>query len=116
MRLDKIIKYGKKHSFSIVDISELIHVNKNTATKYIRDLKKANEIYIYDYKRTGGSMSILYKTGNKPDAIKPKPMTRYEYDRRWKDQVAIQRAKEREQKPVITQVVIKRDIAAAWIN
>lgn len=108
MRLDKIVKYGKRHSFTIQDVCEVLNVAKNTAEHYIKVLRKENQIYIHKYKRTGGSMTNIYKTGDKPDAIKPSPMTRYEYDRRYKNKLTHARSR--------VKVTIQRDIAAAWIN
>jgi hypothetical protein len=80
------------------EIIELTGLSNSTVSRWLRFLHvhtkgSRNLVYISEWKRTGerGNWSACWSLGyDMPDAIKPKPLTMSEYNKRWRKKQAKQ--------------------------
>jgi hypothetical protein len=107
-KIEYLLKRMETEPMSRHDMAHAINMSVVSTCKYITELKFYKKIYIYEYKKTGSSYSVYYKTGNLPDADKIKALSQAEYNKRY-------RLKHREPIRRPTKIIPRPDYAAAWL-
>lgn len=87
-------------------MAEFLKVNSKVISNYITELKYRKKIYVYEYVRTGGTPKTYYKTGDLPNAERLEPLTKKDYNDRFRMGMSNHRT---------VKFIPKMDIAASWM-
>lgn len=113
-RLEYLLDRMKSEPMNNHQMADAICCDLKCAQKYITELRFKKKIYIEKYERRSGSYAVYYMAGNKPDAIRPEPISQVESNKRYKAKTA--RVTNFNEKLGNYKFVPRMDIAASWLR
>lgn len=106
-RIDHLLSLMAKEPMNCHQMADAVNVGIKSFSKYLTEMRFKKMVHIARYDRnTIGSYTVYYMAGNFPDAVKPEPLGRAEWNRRYKE-------KTKRTKP--SNFIAKPDFAAAWL-
>lgn len=98
---------------SIHNMADAVNMGSKSISKYLTELKMKKLIHIAKYERNSiGAYTVYYMTGNKPDAIKPVPLSQKDYNERYK---AKANKPSRSKSATYSKFIPRPDYAAHWL-
>ena len=106
-RIDHLLKLMSVEPMNCHQMADAVNIGIKSFSKYLTQMRFKKLVHIARYDRnTIGSYTVYYMAGDFPDVVKPEPLGRAEWNRRYK---------EKTKRPKVSSFTPRPDYAAAWL-